>query len=183
MSELWDVYDKDRIRTGKTVESSSELSAGEYRSVIHAAIIDSEGKMLIQQRQPSKKTFGGLWDLSVGGHIISGETSSEGASRELCEELGLDVPAAELRPSLTVNFDTGFDDIYIIRRDIDPSSLSLQAEEVVAVRLADMEEILSMIDTGEFIPYHKSLVELIFAMKDVMGVHSTRESRCSHDNS
>lgn len=181
MSEKWDVYNKDRIRTGKTIEHSRELSSGEYRMVIHAVIIDSTGRMLIQQRQTTKKTFGGLWDFSVGGHVQAGEKSSEGASRELSEELGIDIPASELRPSLTVNFDTGFDDIYIIRRDTDPASLRLQAEEVMAVRLADKQEILSMIDSGEFIPYRKSLVSLIFDMKDSMGVHSTGEGRCSHD--
>ncbi len=171
-TEKWDLYDKNRILTGKTVERSAQIENGYYRVVIHAAIIDSSGRMLIQQRQPFKHGWGGMWDLSVGGHVKSGETSSEGASRELLEEIGFRISSDELRPSLTVNFVNGFDDIYIINADVDPDKLSLQEEEVKEVRLADMYEIFSMIDSGEFIPYRKDLISLIFEMTNSMGVHS-----------
>ena len=60
---------------------------GCYRTVAHLCIINSENKMLIQRRNKTKSSYAGLWDFSVGGHIISGETSAEGIRRELLEEL------------------------------------------------------------------------------------------------
>ena len=112
--EKWDLYDKNRVKSDIAVSRGEEIPTGLYRVVIHVAIINSEEKMLIQQRQPFKHSWPNMWDISVGGHVISGETSSQGAQREVKEELGIDVDFTDIRPSFTVNFETGFDDYYII---------------------------------------------------------------------
>lgn len=62
--------------------------------------------------------------------------------------------------------------MYLIKKDIEISDLYLQYEEVKAVKLASKEEILKMIDEETFIPYHKSLIELLFFMKDTKGTHT-----------
>ncbi len=49
--------------------------------------------------------------------------------------------------------------------------LTLQPEEVQRVKWATKEEILMKIDQEIFIPYHKSLVELIVDMRKHMGSH------------
>ena len=170
--EKWDLYDKNRVKSDIAVSRGEEIPTGLYRVVIHVAIINSEEKMLIQQRQPFKHSWPNMWDISVGGHVISGETSSQGAQREVKEELGIDVDFTDIRPSFTVNFETGFDDYYIIGKDIELSELTLQESEVQAVKFADKDEILSMIDSGIFITYHKSLIAMIFDMKDKSGAHS-----------
>lgn len=173
--EEWDLYDKNRIPTGRTVSRREDVTPGSYRCVIHIAIINSDNKMLIQHRNALKKGWADHWDVSVGGHVMSGETSSQGAERELKEELGIEKDFRDIRPSFTVNFETGFDDFYILKMDIDPEELILQEEEVTSVKWAEEDEIFRMIDCGEFIPYHKSLISLIFAMKDQLGVHSRKE--------
>ena len=81
------------------------------------------------------------------------------------EELGLDLSFANIRPNLTVNFDNGFDDFYLINRDIDLASLTLQTEEVQAVRWASLDEIFAMIDDGSFIPFFKSFIRLLFDIR------------------
>jgi isopentenyldiphosphate isomerase len=45
-------------------------------------------------------------------------------------------------------------------------------EEVQRVKWATKEEILTMIDQEIFIPYRKSLIELLFDMRKYMGSHS-----------
>ena len=134
--------------------------------VIHICIFNSDGKMLIQQRQPTKKGFPDMWDVTCGGCSVAGESSRDTVHRELKEELGLDLSFNDIRPKLTVNFDNGFDDFYLISKDIDLASLTLQAEEVQAVRWASMEEIFAMIDAGSFIPFFKSFLSLLFDMRD-----------------
>ena len=81
--------------------------------------------MLIQQRQPFKKGWPGMWDITVGGSAVSGDDSRSAAHRELLEELGLSLSFETLRPMLTVNFEGGFDDVYLLRRDVDIDTLVL----------------------------------------------------------
>lgn len=173
--ELWDVYDMDRNPTGETMVRGAPMKDGAYHLVVHVCIFGSDGKMLIQHRQPFKSGWSDLWDLTVGGSAVRGDTSRSEAEREVREEIGYDLHLGGVRPSLTVNFERGFDDIYLIRRDIDLSTLSLQAEEVKEIRWASLAEILSMIDEGTFIPYHKSFIELLFFMKDRMTARTRRD--------
>lgn len=94
------------------------------------------------------------------------------AEREVYEEIGYKLSLDGIRPALTINFEDGFDDMYLIKKDIEISDLYLQYEEVKAVKWASKEEILKMIDEETFIPYHKSLIELLFFMKDTKGTHT-----------
>lgn len=164
--ELWDLYTRDRIKTDRTMVRGEATPKGYYRTVIHICIFNSKGQMLIQHRQPFKSGWSDMWDVSVGGSAVSGDSSRAAAERELREELGLSVSFEDIRPSLTLNFEWGFDDIYIIKRDVLEHELSLQYEEVAEVRWADAEEIKRMIDEGSFIPYHKSYIDLLFFRKD-----------------
>ena len=163
--ELWDIYDIDRQPTGGTSVRGEALGCGEYHMVVHLGIINSEGRMLIQRRCLQKATFPGKWDISVGGSALSGETSRQAMHRELLEELGIDIDFSDIRPKLTVNFEHGFDDYYLICKDIDLSELRLQEEEVMDAHWADIGEIFDLIDRGEFLPFMKSFIQLLFDMK------------------
>ncbi len=99
----------------------------------------------------------------------AGEDSRRGAEREVREELGLDLDLGGLRPSMTVNFDGGFDDFYILTRDLRLEDLTLQKEEVRAVRWASLEEILDMLGRGVFIPYPEGFLRFLFDMRDQFG--------------
>ena len=170
--ELFDLYTADRKKTGKTMVRGEPTPAGYYRMVVHVCIFDSEGRMLIQQRQPFKQGWSNLWDITVGGSAVAGDSSRSAAERETYEELGLAVDLAEVRPTLTLYWEEGFDDFYVLTREIDLQTLRLQYEEVRAVRWATKAEILRMIDSGEFIPYEKSLIELLFFRRNHRSAHT-----------
>lgn len=170
--EIWDLYDKDRIKTGETMVRGSQFKENTYHLVVHVCILNLEDKMLIQQRQPFKDGWPNMWDITVGGSAVSGDTSQLAAEREVYEEIGYKLSLDGIRPSLTINFDKGFDDIYLIQKDIDISKLKLQYEEVQSVKWASKEEILSMIDEEIFIPYHKSLIDLLFFMRTSKNSHT-----------
>lgn len=99
----------------------------------------------------------------------AGETTRQGAEREVREELGYALDLSGLRPSVTVNFEGGFDDFFIAVRDLDLHTLSLQAEEVSAVRWVTLEELHAMVDDGSFIPYPKSFLQFLFDMRETFG--------------
>ena len=65
--------------------------------VVAAALIDSDGRVLIQQRPPGKN-MAGLWEFP-GGKVDVGETPEAALVRELSEELGIDVETACLAPA------------------------------------------------------------------------------------
>lgn len=74
-----------------------------------------------------------------------------------------------IRPHLTINFENGFDDIYLIQEDVDLHTLTLQYEEVQNVKWASKEEILTMIKNEEFLPYYESLIDLLFDCRNKRG--------------
>jgi len=173
--ELFDLYTADRVKTGKTMVRGEQTPEGYYRLVVHICIFDGEGRMLIQQRQPFKRGWSGMWDITVGGAAVAGDSSRTAAERELKEELGLEADLTDARPTLTVHWENGFDDYYVLTRQVDPEELRLQYEEVKTVRWAEKEEILRMIDDGSFIPYEKSLIELLFSRRNHRSSHTRND--------
>jgi 8-oxo-dGTP diphosphatase len=64
--------------------------------VVAVALIDGEGRVLVQQRPPGK-SMAGLWEFP-GGKVESGERPEQALVRELSEELGIVVNESELTP-------------------------------------------------------------------------------------
>jgi len=66
--------------------------------VVAAALVDADGRVLLQQR-PAGKSLAGLWEFP-GGKIEPGETPEDALIRELEEELAIMVPHACLAPAV-----------------------------------------------------------------------------------
>mgnify|MGYP001082129232 CR=1 FL=1 len=159
--EIMDLYDENRQKTDKTYIRGSAQPRGYYRMVVHVCIFNSKGELLIQQRTLNKK-MPGLWDVTCGGAVISKEPSSMGAQRELFEELGIDIDFKNIRPILTANFHLGFDDFYLINKDIDLSTLVLQKEEVSDAKWASLDEVIKLIKDENFVRYKESFIRFLF---------------------
>ena len=167
--EVWDIYDVFRRPTGRTMLRGQEVVPGDYHMVVHVIIFNRAGQMLIQQRQRCKRSWPNAWDISVGGCAIQGERSQQAAMREAREELGLEIDLRDTAPDLTLAFPGGFDDMYIVERELEIEELRLQEEEVKAVRWATREEILAMLKSGEFVSYRPGLIEVLFDLRDHSG--------------
>ena len=99
--EAWDLYTQDRVKTGQTMFRGGPVPEGLFHLQVHVCIFNEQGEMLIQQRQTTKRWYAGLWDYSVGGSAVAGDTSLAAAERETLEELGLRVSLAGRKPALT----------------------------------------------------------------------------------
>jgi isopentenyldiphosphate isomerase len=96
--ELFDLCDRDGRPTGVRKLRPLVHRDGDWHRSFHCwAVTPGPDELLIvlQQRSPAKETWGGLWDVSVGGHYSAGE-GIEGGIREVQEELGLVVTREEL---------------------------------------------------------------------------------------
>ncbi len=169
--ELWDVYNISREKTGETMVRGEAFPEGGYHMVVHICIFNSEGKMLIQQRQSFKEGWPNMWDITVGGSAIQGDSSQTAAERELFEELGVKLDLQGIRPNLTINFDRGFGDMYLVEADIPLEELTFQDEEVQDAKWATLDEICDMIEDGTFIPYYPSFMQFLFESRGKYGCH------------
>lgn len=165
--EYWDVYDENRNKTNKVIQRGTPLQQGEYHLVVHVCIFNSKNELLIQKRTASKKKWPSLWDVSVGGCATTTDTSRQAALREVQEELGLDLSMYIQRPTLTVHYENGFDDYYLVQVDVD--HFILQEEEVEEVRWVSEKELQSLVKEGLFIPYRLSFLKTLFEMKYYSG--------------
>jgi 8-oxo-dGTP diphosphatase len=88
------------VNSGNDASGNDNAKTGEKNLkmvlVVAAALIDSEGRVLLAQR-PLGKVMAGLWEFP-GGKVEGGETPEAALARELREELGLTVETADLKP-------------------------------------------------------------------------------------
>ncbi len=64
--------------------------------IVAAALIDDEGRVLVQKR-PEGRAMAGLWEFP-GGKVEPNEVPEAALARELDEELGIAVQAERLEP-------------------------------------------------------------------------------------
>ena len=76
----------------------AEIECPEFKMllVVAAALIDGNGRVLVQRR-PETGSMAGLWEFP-GGKLETGETPEAGLCRELREELGIRVEEHALTP-------------------------------------------------------------------------------------
>ncbi len=169
--EQWDLFNEDRTPTGKIINKGEKIEGRLCRQVVHVIIFNDNNEMLIQQRQSGRKLWPEMWDVSVGGSSIAGETQVQAAERETLEELGIKVDLSEERPYFTINFNNGFDDFFIIKKNIDLASITMQLEEVKDYKWASYDEIMAMVENEQFIPYYKSVIPFLFDQVNGRGLH------------
>ena len=78
--------------------------------VVCAALIDVDGRVLIQER-PANKPYAGFWEFP-GGKVDAGETPQAALKRELQEELGITTTEKAFFPLTFVTEER--EDIHII---------------------------------------------------------------------
>lgn len=154
MAEYWDIYDKDRNKTGRLAQRGVEkLKEGEYHIVVTAVILNSKNEILITQRALFK-TFPLMWECN-GGSILAGETSLQGIIREVKEEVGVEFKeedAVFLKTLERSCVPPDFKDIWIFRKDINDSEITLPDGEAVAFKWVSIDEFEEMFNAGEIVP-------------------------------
>ncbi|MDD7353284.1 MAG: NUDIX domain-containing protein [Peptoniphilaceae bacterium] len=162
--EYWDVYNKKGKWKRRVIRKGERLKNNEYHIIVEGWILRDDGNFIIQRRALEKKSFAGMWYCSAGGSVISGETPKEGMIREFKEELGIDIDSDELRlKRIIIDKNTIFY-IYLVHKNISLDDITLQAEEVMAVDIADPVKIKKMIEDKTFIglDYYEKFFEGIF---------------------
>lgn len=118
--------------------------------VINAFIKNSEGKLFIPRRQKHKRLFPLSLDVSVGGHVTSGETYDEAFAKETSEELNIDVHTIPFKVLGMLNPHndgmSSFMTVYEIESDVTPS---YNPDDFVEHYWLTPEEVLRRIENGD----------------------------------
>ena len=149
-AEYWDLYDNNIKKTGEVMLRGDPVPEGKYHIVCEIAVIDSMGRILLTKRHPDKP-YPLYWECS-GGSAVSGEAPADSAVRELFEETGIKAEKEELTDPGIIYGNHAIYFNYLLRRDIELSSLVLQPEEVVDAKLADKAEYERMVRENSVVP-------------------------------
>lgn len=162
--ELFDVRDEDGRPSGIVQERGVVHREGLLHSTVHIWIVrrkESGGyEVLLQKRSAQKDSNPGCYDISSAGHVEAGKDYLESALREMKEELGIDALSEDLqevgfhRGSFEAVFhgkpfrDEELSMVYLYRKEVSISELTLQESEVESVRWMDYEECRRNIENG-----------------------------------
>lgn len=127
MTEWNDIYDENRVLTGRRHLRGTPWGAGEYGLVVCVWVYDGRGRLLLTRRAP-EKSFAGTWENS-GGAARAGEDSRTAIQRELREETGIHAPREAFELLETQRDKNTFYDFYCLRCPVKLSSIVLQPGE------------------------------------------------------
>ena len=142
-----DIYNEDRVCTGRRHLRGTPWHDGEYGLVVCVWVYDGRGNILLTRRAPGK-SFAGTWENS-GGAVKAGEDSLQAIVRELYEETGIRAEAGEFELLTTTRDKNMFYDHYCLHRQTPLEEVVLLPGETDAARWASFPEIHEMIRTGQ----------------------------------
>lgn len=148
--ERWDLYDQNRHPLGRTAERDAPLEPGEYHLVAAVWTVDREGNILLTRRAPEKKFFPNKWENS-GGAVLAGESSLEGALRELREETGICAAKDEIALLGSCREENYFVDTYLVLKREAAPAVTLQPGETADAKWVSLETLDRMISAGKVI--------------------------------
>lgn len=164
--EILDIYDENRIFTGKTMNRERgkiALKDGEYVIQVKCWILNKENKILLTQRKADKYN-GGMWE-PTGGLAISGETSKQAITRELFEEIGLKVNEDTIDLIDSYRDDHFFRDVYLIRDNVLLENIKFNDGEVADAKYVTIEEFKEMLQNHQINSWNENFI-LIY--KDII---------------
>ncbi len=161
MRELWDLYNEKREKTGEVLQRGKPIPQGCYHLVVSAWIVNSQGQYLLSKRHPDKP-YPLYWECT-GGSVLAGESSLEGAVREIKEELGISPDPAEAKLIFQTRRDRmqDFYDVWLFHGDMDIAEVKLQKSEAVDAKWADRSTLFEMFRAGKLHPLLDYITDIL----------------------
>ncbi|MGM0877851.1 MAG: NUDIX hydrolase [Bacillota bacterium] len=158
--EIWDLFDKNRIKTDRVHKRGTPLAEGDYHIVVHVWIRNNKGEILLTKRHQDK-THPNLWECT-GGSILVGEDSIEGALREVKEEIGISLLRSngKLVKSERRDIYNNFCDVWIFDQSFEISETELQQDEVNDIKWVTRSELDNIYSSNLLVPtlsYYKKI--------------------------
>lgn len=162
MSELLDIVDERDVVIGQAERDVAHAEGLRIR-LIYVWFYTPEGRVILQRRGATKKSYPNRLVSTVSGHVAAGDSYLEAAVRETEEETGVTVDAQALRHFATVlrraeqpgYITDGFRSIFLheFRGGID--NLTVEAEEGAGFELWECDVLLEALvqHPDNFVPF------------------------------
>ena len=142
--ELWDAYDSAFCKIpNKQLVRGEPVPDGMFHLVCDVIVRHTDGAYLLMQRDP-RKPWGGMWEATVGGSALAGETPLDCALRELREETGIIADRLAEVGRMAVPEHRSIYVEFLCEIGWDKTAVTLQEGETVAFRWVGREELLRM---------------------------------------
>ncbi len=172
--ELIDVLDENGVKTGEVLSRKEIHKKGLWHRAIVVAIINENNEILLQQRSSNKEKNANMWDISVAGHISTGQDSLSAAAREINEEvavnLGYNVDIKDFRYMYSFRkkqkysedfIEKQFYDFFILRKnDLKLENIKFQESEVQAIKFCSITELRELIENNKIVERNEVYSEL-----------------------
>ena len=149
--EYIDIFDENNNPIGEMKEKTQAHKDGNFHITAHIWIMNDKKELLIQKRSATKKSHPNCWDISGAGHIRTGESVTEGAIRELKEELGIKANESELKFIAIVkstknpkNQEFGY--VYLLESNNKIKDYVFEDDEVSEVKYVYFEDLEKMVE-------------------------------------
>ena len=172
--EYIDILDELGNPTGNSCLKSEAHKKGYYHNTAHVWLYTNEGEILLSQRSATKIIYPLLWDVSVAGHVDTGETVEQTAIRETKEEIGLTISENDLQKIGVFEcfqtykngiVDNEYHHTFIVELKVDITELEAQKGEVEALKLISIYDFYEKLEhsnsNNHFISTNKSYYEFV----------------------
>lgn len=146
-TEIWDLYSENRELLGRDHIRGEQLPIDGYHLVVHVWIRNSKGEYLISQRSANRSRYPLMWEC-VGGSVVKGEDSLQGAIREVKEEVGIvlepdkgQVLFTKVRKVMEGKIVNDIVDVWLFDYDGEVNLSNATTDEVAQVAWMDWEQI------------------------------------------
>ncbi|MBP6884083.1 MAG: NUDIX domain-containing protein [Candidatus Pacebacteria bacterium] len=170
--EYLDILDEKGNKTGEIKSKDEAHQMGLWHRTVHVWFMNSQKELLLQYRSKNKKNYPNTWDISVAGHVSSGEDPITSALREISEEIGLEITAdkleviGDIHQRVVINngtyIDSEYNTIYLVRADLDIGQLKMQKSEVGDLRWISISEFRKWVAEGKKVVPHDEEYKLLF---------------------
>jgi isopentenyldiphosphate isomerase len=156
--EILDILDASGKPTGENCLITEAHKKGYYHNTAHIWFYTKDGHILLSQRAATKSIYPLLWDVSVAGHVDSGESITQAAIREAQEEIGLTLSENDLQKigifECFQSYENGiidneFHHTFISELTVTVSQLRPQIKEVEALKLVSIKEFRELLQHSE----------------------------------
>ena len=150
MAEILDIVDENNKIIGKTTKDQILKENLIHRGVV-IFLFNKKDELFVHQRTNNMIIYPGMWSMTLGGSVVSGENFLKAAERETREEVGISNPKPEFL--FFDRYQSPLDNVIAaVYKLIYEGKITAQKEEIVKGFFVSLKKLEKMMEEKSFCP-------------------------------